>query len=151
MPQTPISSSPISGLGVLGYEDLEEEISSFSQGSSLSTITCSWSTTAFISSADSLAASRVILAAPGVKGLSRSGEGTKGVPGSGVSLRSSSNFESESAAFTTEWWRAVCKEQLLPVPIPDPFIYRPPLVSQSGLGDDRSHPHRSSWSLLHLG
>ena len=37
------SSSSISGLGVLGFQDPEEEISSFNQGSSPSTIVCNWS------------------------------------------------------------------------------------------------------------
>jgi len=58
------------------------------------------STIASISSDGSSTASGFILAAPGVKGLSGVGEQTGGVPGSGVSLRSSSNSESESAAST---------------------------------------------------
>ena len=57
------------------------------------------STIASISSDGSSTASGFILAAPGVKGL-WGGEQTGGVPGSGVSLRSSSNSESESAVST---------------------------------------------------
>ena len=43
-------SSSISGLGVLGVEDSEENIPSFNQGSSSSAIACSSSTTSSISS-----------------------------------------------------------------------------------------------------
>ena len=98
-----ISPSSISGLGVLGLEDSDEDISSFNQGSNLPT-------TAFTVTACSFAASTVILAAPGVKGLSEVGEWTGGVQGSWVSLRRSliSGFESGVQGL----WRAVNKEQL---------------------------------------
>ena len=49
----------------------------------------------FLSPADTLTASVEILAAPGVQENSGSGIGAEVVPGSGVSLRSSSNSESE--------------------------------------------------------
>ena len=66
-----------------------EDISSFNQGSNLSK-------TDFTFTAGSIAAFTAILAALGVKGLSGVGEGTRGVQGSGVSLRRSSISGSES-------------------------------------------------------
>ena len=57
---------------LLGLENSEEDILSFNQSSNLSTTVSTFT-------ADSFAASTVILAAPGVKGLSGVGELTGGV------------------------------------------------------------------------
>ena len=119
------SPSSISGLGVLGLEVSEEDISSFNQGNCSSTQACSSSATASRSPVVPWDASSVILAAPGVNGGPGVGDYTGGVLGSGVSLRSSSNSESESEAAATGCWGAVCREQLSPGFILELVIQKP--------------------------